>query len=72
MHVLRKGVIEFHGVFYTIDNIIPKDFIQDCFLLYHFKCTEDKYVTSILVEDLDSEVGDNIEDDIEDKGDSNE
>ena len=51
---MRKGVIEFHGVFYTIDNILPKAYIEDVFLMYHFECTEDKYVTSILVEDSES------------------
>ena len=49
---MRKGVIEFHGVFYTIDNILPKAYIQDVFILYHFVCTEDKYVTEVLVEDI--------------------
>lgn len=48
---LRKGIIEFHGVFYTIDNIIPKAYIEDVFLMYQFMCTEDKYVTSVLVEE---------------------
>lgn len=48
---MRKGVVEFHGVFYTIDNILPKAYIEDVFLMYHFVCTEDKYITSILVED---------------------
>lgn len=48
---MRKGVIEFHGTFYTIDNILPKAYIEDVFLMYHFVCTEDKYVTSVLVEE---------------------
>ena len=51
LDILRKGVIEFHGVFYTIDNILPKAYIEDVFLMYHFVCTEDKYVTGILVEE---------------------
>ena len=50
---MRKGVIEFHGVFYTIDNIIPKAYVEDVFLMYNFVCTEDKNVTSISVEDGD-------------------
>lgn len=48
---MRKGVIEFHGVYYTIDNILPKAYIEDVFLMYHFVCSEDKYTTSILVEE---------------------
>lgn len=52
---MRKGVIEFHGVFYTIDNIIPKSYITDVFLMYQFVCTEDKYVTSVLVEEPEPE-----------------
>lgn len=48
---MRKGVIEFHGVYYTIDNILPKAYITDVFLMYHFVCTEDKYTTSVLVEE---------------------
>lgn len=51
LDIMRKGVIEFHGVFYTIDNILPKAYIEDVFLLYHFECTEDKHTTSILVEE---------------------
>ena len=51
---MRKGVIEFHGVFYTIDNILPKAYIEDVFLMYHFVCTEDKHTTSILVEEGDT------------------
>ena len=47
---MRKGVIEFHGTYYTIDNILPKAYIEDVFLMYHFVCTEDKYASSILVE----------------------
>lgn len=54
LDIMRKGVIEFHGVFYTIDNILPKAYIEDVFLMYHFVCTEDKYVTSVLVEEGES------------------
>lgn len=60
LDIMRKGVIEFHGVYYTIDNILPKAYIEDVFLLYHFVCTEDKNVSSILVEEP------------EESGDSNE
>lgn len=51
LDTMRKGVIEFHGVYYTIDNILPKAYIEDVFLMYHFVCTEDKHTTSVLVED---------------------
>lgn len=50
---MRKGVIEFHGFYYTIDNILPKAYIEDVFLMYHFVCTEDKHVTSIPVEETE-------------------
>lgn len=50
LDTMRKGVIEFHGVFYTVDNILPKAYIEDVFLMYHFVCTEDKHTTSVLVE----------------------
>lgn len=50
---MRKGVIEYKGVFYTIDNILPKAYIEDVFLFYHFVCTEDKYTKNILVESGD-------------------
>ena len=40
---IRKGIIEFQGVYYKIDNILPKAYIEDVFLLYHFICTEDKH-----------------------------
>ena len=50
LDVMRKGVIEFHNTFYTIDNISPKAYIEDVFLMYHFECTEDKYTKSILIE----------------------
>ena len=51
LDIMRKGVIEFHGVYYTIDNILPKAYIEDVFLMYQFECTEDKYTTEILTEE---------------------
>ena len=54
---MRKGVIEFHGVYYTIDNILPKTYIEDVYLMYHFVCTEDKHTTSVLVEENPNESG---------------
>lgn len=58
LDIMRKGVIEFHGVFYIIDNILPKAYIADVFLLYHFVCTEDKNCASILVKELKDETPD--------------
>lgn len=55
LDILRKGVVEFHGVFYTIDNILPKAYVADVFVLYHFVCTEDKHTTNILVEEIPEE-----------------
>jgi len=51
LDIMRKGVIEFHGVYYTVENILPKAYIADVFLMYHFVCTEDKHVTEVLVEE---------------------
>ena len=42
LETMRKGIIEYHGVYYTIDNILPKAYIEDVFLMYRFECTEDK------------------------------
>lgn len=47
---MRKGVMKFHGVFYIIDNIIPKAYVEDVFLMYRFQCTEDIHTTSIILE----------------------
>ena len=51
LDVMRRGVIEFQGVLYTIENILPKAYIEDVFLMYHFICIEDKYADEILVEE---------------------
>ena len=51
LDILRKGVIEFHGTFYTIDNILPKAYIEDVFLMYHFECTEEKHLTNLLIDE---------------------
>lgn len=48
---MRKGIMKFHNTFYIIDNIIPKAFVEDVFLLYSFLCTEDIHTTSVTVED---------------------
>lgn len=46
---MRRGMIKFHDTFYTIDNIVPKAYVEDVFLMYRFLCTEEKYMTSINV-----------------------
>ena len=53
LDIMRKGMIKFHDVYYTIDNILPKAYIEDVFLMYHFVCTEDKYTTEIMIEESD-------------------
>lgn len=64
LDIMRKGVIEFHGVYYTVDNILPKTYVEDVYLTYHFVCTEDKHTTSILVEETEkTESEDGGEDD---------
>lgn len=51
LEIMRKGVIEFHSVYYAVENILPKAYIEDVFLMYHFVCKEEKGVTSLLVEE---------------------
>lgn len=51
LDIMRKGVIEFHGVYYKVENILPKAYIEDVYLMYHFVCTEDKQTKSLLVEE---------------------
>ena len=55
LDIMRKGVVEFHGVYYEIDNILPKAYVADVFILYQFVCSEDKHTTSILVEEPPTE-----------------
>lgn len=50
LEILRKGVICFHDTIYTIDNITPKAYIEDVFLMYTFMCTEDLQMDEIVVE----------------------
>ena len=51
LDIMRKGVVEFHGVYYKVENILPKAYIEDVYLMYHFVCTEDKQTKSLLVEE---------------------
>ena len=50
LDTMRKAVVEFHGVFYNVDNISPKAYIEDVFLMYQFDCTESKHTKSVQVE----------------------
>jgi len=52
--VMRRGLIKFHGVFYLIDNIKPKAYIEDVFLMYDFECTEDLTIDSVQIESSES------------------
>lgn len=47
----RKAIIEFHGVFYVIDNISPNAYIEDVHLMYRFDCTEDKHTKELTIEE---------------------
>ena len=55
LDTMRKAVIEFHGVFYKVDNISPKAYIEDVFLMYQFDCTEDKHTKSVAIEEVKEE-----------------
>lgn len=55
LDIMRKGVLLFHGVYYRIDNILPKAYVEDVFLLYTFQCTEEKGVTELDVEEPEEE-----------------
>lgn len=57
---IRRGIVEFHGTFYKIDNVIPKAYIEDVFLLYTITCTEELHVALLNVEE---EEDDNMEGD---------
>ena len=58
---MRRGVMKFHDTWYVIDNIIPKAYVEDVFLMYRFQCTEDKVFDEeaiIIEDDEDTEEGD--------------
>lgn len=60
---IRKGVIEFHGTYYTIDNITPKAYIEDVFLLYDIDCTEDlDLADGLVIEEPEEETPDGGDD----------
>lgn len=49
---MRRGVIEFQGVFYSIKEVLPRVYVEDIYLFYHFICTEEKGMTSVSVEEV--------------------
>lgn len=53
---MRKGIMKFHDVFYVIDNIVPKAYVEDKFLMYRFICTEDKEQESLSIEVVEDAV----------------
>lgn len=58
---MRKGIIKFHDVYYFIDNILPKAFVEDVFLLYTFQCSEDihkEYLVQHFIEEETEETSD--------------
>lgn len=44
LETMRRGIMKFKGVCYLIDNIVPKAYVEDVFLMYTFYCTEDKNI----------------------------
>ena len=40
LDTLRRAVMKFHDVWYTIDNVSPQVYVEDTFLVYKFDCTE--------------------------------
>lgn len=50
-----RSVIEFKGVYYTVEKITPKAYIEDTFLMYDFLCKELKDYESIEVEEVEEE-----------------
>lgn len=44
LEIMRRGIMKFKGVCYLIDNIVPKAYVEDVFLMYTFYCTEDKNI----------------------------
>lgn len=47
-----RGVIQFHNVFYEIDNINPSTYVEDIFLFYKFQCSELLGVKDVIVEEV--------------------
>ena len=66
---MRRGMIEFHDVYYRVDNILPKAYVEDVFLFYHFVCTEDKTVKQLALEEPEPE---ETPETLEESGETNE
>lgn len=52
---LLKGVIKFQNVYYQIDLINPKAYVEDVFLFYAFSCTELRDFEMVIEDNLDEE-----------------
>ena len=63
---LQRSVIEFRGVYYLVDVVNPKAYVEDCFLTYSFQCTEDTQISELLLEEIEIEYGEESE--IEENG----
>lgn len=48
--IMRRGMVKFKDTYYRIDNIKPRAYVEDVFLLYEFRCVEEKDITELLVE----------------------
>lgn len=51
LKVLKKGMIKFKDTFYCVDEVLPRVYLEDVFLFYHFICVEETNVTSLLLEE---------------------
>lgn len=46
---LRKGYIKYKDTFYEINDIKPRAYVEDVFLLYEFHCVEDLEVDELII-----------------------
>lgn len=40
LSTMQRGIMKFNGLYYYIDLIRPKAYVEDVFLLYAFECTQ--------------------------------
>lgn len=52
---MQRGVMKFHDVYYKVDDIKPKSYVEDVFLFYAFNCTELKDFEMLLEKSKDEE-----------------
>ena len=56
--LMRRGIMRFHDTLYYIDNIHPRAYVEDVFLLYGFECTQvidrAEYLMDALTDDSDN------------------